>query len=203
MINHFKSIYQCLLAAGKKKHGEQFQFDEIDMPVVEKVVFYILRDEPKCKELGIVLEKGILLTGPVGCGKTSLFKIIKAVNAIPIQIFPAQEIAREFAAQGFKTIDKYGKLKYSKGNNWIYNQICIDDIGSEGNISYYKDSCNVIEEVLITRYDQFIDHNVKTFGTSNFNADEIEERYGLRVRSRCKEMFNLIAFDKDSRNKRV
>ena len=36
----------------------------------------------------------------------------------------------------------------------------------------------------------------------NLNAKELEERYGNRVRSRMRQLFNLIAFDKSSRDKR-
>ena len=44
---------------------------------------------------------------------------------------------------------------------------------------------------------------IKTHATTNLNAQEMEERYGNRVRSRMRELFNLIAFDKESRDKRV
>jgi hypothetical protein len=43
---------------------------------------------------------------------------------------------------------------------------------------------------------------IATHGTTNLNADEIEERYGNRVRLRMRELFNLIAFDKNCRDKR-
>ncbi|KKL94503.1 hypothetical protein LCGC14_1864050, partial [marine sediment metagenome] len=37
---------------------------------------------------------------------------------------------------------------------------------------------------------------------TNLNANELEDRYGKRVRSRMREMFNLIAFKKDAKDKR-
>jgi hypothetical protein len=79
---------------------------------------------------------------------------------------------------------------------------------------------NVIGEILLSRYDLFtcnaqlvsesyskkpttkIGKAIITHGTTNLNADEIEERYGNRVRSRMRELFNLIAFDKNCRDKR-
>ncbi|MDT8347935.1 MAG: ATPase, partial [Flavobacteriaceae bacterium] len=42
----------------------------------------------------------------------------------------------------------------------------------------------------------------KTHITTNLNAEELEARYGSRVRSRLREMFNLISFDKASVDKR-
>ncbi|NEW80482.1 MAG: ATPase, partial [Gelidibacter sp.] len=40
----------------------------------------------------------------------------------------------------------------------------------------------------------------KTHITTNLNAEELETRYGSRVRSRLREMLNVVAFDsKDKR----
>jgi len=41
-----------------------------------------------------------------------------------------------------------------------------------------------------------------THATSNLSASELEEYYGNRVRSRMREMFNLIAFDSGAKDKR-
>jgi hypothetical protein len=38
--------------------------------------------------------------------------------------------------------------------------------------------------------------------TTNLNSCEIEDIYGLRVRSRLREQFNLIAFDSEAKDKR-
>jgi len=50
---------------------------------------------------------------------------------------------------------------------------------------------------------QLTTHNyTKTHATTNLNAHELEDRYGNRVRSRMREMFNLIAFEINSIDKR-
>jgi len=38
--------------------------------------------------------------------------------------------------------------------------------------------------------------------TTNLNRSEIEKQYGLRVRNRLREMFNLIGFPADAVDKR-
>ena len=63
--------------------------------------------------------------------------------------------------------------------------------------------CNVMGEVLLSRYDLFINHKVKTHITTNLNAQELEDRYGNRVRSRMREMMNLLAFDSSTIDKRI
>jgi len=57
-------------------------------------------------------------------------------------------------------------------------------------------------EILLSRYDLFKTKNVKTHITTNLNAEELEARYGSRVRSRMREMFNLISFDSSTTDKR-
>jgi len=61
-------------------------------------------------------------------------------------------------------------------------------------------------EILLSRYDLFTQtghsQRIKTHITTNLNAEELEKRYGNRVRSRMRTMFNLISFDKNSKDKR-
>jgi len=57
-------------------------------------------------------------------------------------------------------------------------------------------------ELLISRHELFLQSKIKTHATTNLIAEEMEERYGSRVRSRMRQMFNLINFDKNTRDKR-
>jgi DNA replication protein DnaC len=57
-------------------------------------------------------------------------------------------------------------------------------------------------EILISRYEQFIENNTVTHITTNFSATELENAYGNRVRSRLRQMFNIIAFDGETKDKR-
>ena len=68
-----------------------------------------------------------------------------------------------------------------------------DPIGNE---------CNVMAEILLSRYDIFISKKLQTHITTNLSATEIEKHYGNRVRSRLREMVNLIAYDKSTPDKR-
>lgn len=57
-------------------------------------------------------------------------------------------------------------------------------------------------EVLLSRYELFVQDGMITHVTSNLNADELEEVYGNRIRSRFRQMFNLISFAPTFRDKR-
>ena len=68
-------------------------------------------------------------------------------------------------------------------------------------------------EILLSRYDVITSDNqmlkpthskplALTHITTNLNAQELEEKYGERVRSRMRAMFNLFAFDQNTTDKR-
>ena len=52
-----------------------------------------------------------------------------------------------------------------------------------------------MDEILITRYGHIIENNSITHITTNLSASEIENVYGNRLRSRMRNMFNLVSFE--------
>ena len=65
------------------------------------------------------------------------------------------------------------------------------------NLKYYENECNVMAEILLTRYDLFISKKLQTHITKNLSASEIENAYGNQGRCWLREMINLILFDRD------
>ena len=186
---------------GIELYGNHFKIIETDYPIVYKLIAYFLKDEPTCFQYGINLNKGILLTGPIGCGKTSLMNLMKYLTATEHKFFvkPCRDISFEFIQDGYQIIHKYsiGKLYQSEPRTY-----CFDDLGTENNLKYFGNECNVMAEILLSRYDLFISKKLFTHITTNLSATEIEKHYGNRVRSRLREMVNLIAFEKSAQDKR-
>jgi DNA replication protein DnaC len=189
-----KSVYR-LQFLGKEKYGDHFKIHVGDLPIIYKLLIYFIRDEENCAEHGVDLNKGILLNGPVGCGKTSLITLMKsfAYSDHNYVVKSTRDIATEFNNHGFATINKYGKSSRT---------YCFDDIGVENNVKHYGNDCNTIAEVLLHRYDLLVHDGIITHATTNLNADELEKVYGNRVRSRLREMFNLINFYAKTGDKR-
>ena len=52
----------------------------------------------------------------------------------------------------------------------------------------------MLAEILLDRYDKFVTHHMRTHLTSNLNAPELETLYGDRLRSRLREMCNVLSF---------
>lgn len=195
MLYDFDKILIYLAAKGKLLFGKDFKIHQDDEALILKLCNYIINDVESCKKHNIDLTKGILLTGPVGCGKTSLMRLIQHIVPLkrPYQLIPSRNIVFAFNHIGFKIIEDYGEGK----------SYCFDDLGIEPKGKHYGQDCNVIGEILISRYELFVNNNnIKTHATTNLNSDELEDFYGNRVRSRMRKMFNLIAFDDDTKDKR-
>lgn len=198
---NYPAVINWLQAKGINLYGNHFKIVETDYPIVYKLIAYFLKDEQTCNQLNIDLEKGILLTGPIGCGKTTLMNLMKhlapADNKFSVK--PCRDISFEFIQDGYQIIHKYsnGKLYHSEPRTY-----CFDDLGTENNLKYYGNECNVMAEILLSRYDLYISKKLQTHITTNLSANEIEKQYGNRVRSRLRELCNLIAFDNGTKDKR-
>ena len=70
----FQKILIYLDHKCKLLFGKSFKIYEEDEVVLFKLCIYFIKDHENCQKLNIEPNKGVLLTGPVGCGKTSLMK---------------------------------------------------------------------------------------------------------------------------------
>ncbi|SDR68545.1 hypothetical protein SAMN04487764_0244 [Gillisia sp. Hel1_33_143] len=196
VLYDFPKILVYLKAKGKLLFGEKFKIYKQDKAILLQLCSYFIKDKENCHKFGIDTEKGLLLSGPVGCGKTSLMKLLRHIVPMqrPYEMIPCRNVTFSFNHLGYKTIEEYGNTKF----------FCFDDLGIEPPGRFYGKDLNVMGEVLLSRYELYLQtkHKIKTHATTNLNAEELEERYGNRVRSRMRELFNLVAFDKYSHDKR-
>ena len=214
----FEKIKTYLNIKGHLMFGKNFKIYKEDEPLLFKLCNYFIQDHYSCAQMGIDTSKGLLLSGPVGCGKTSLMKLLLhlAPHKTNYEIIPTRNIVFNFNATGYDVLEKYNQTQ----------NYCFDDLGVEPTGSHYAKECNVLGEILLSRYDLFTRHpedvmlslskdkskynseshqkkfKVLTHITTNLNAQELEKRYGNRVRSRMRAMFNLISFDENSKDKR-
>lgn len=194
VLYDFSQMLIYLEAKGKLLFGKHFRIYEEDKGILFKLCNYMIQEKDYCEKFKMDPSKGLLLTGPVGCGKTSIIKLLKYLvpHQRPYEVIPCRNIIFAFNHIGFKAIEDYGNSGF----------ICFDDLGVEPMGRFFGQDCNVVGEILISRYELMLRHKIRTHATTNLNAVELEERYGERVRSRMRQLFNLIAFDEGTRDKR-
>lgn len=197
----FDTCLRIIERKGKELFGEHFRIYQEDHELISKLLAYVLKDDESASKQGISLKKGILLSGPVGCGKTTLMTLLRLFQPGDNRYImkSCRDVSFEFIQEGYSVILKYSKQAFNQDKPKMY---CFDDLGTENNLKYYGNECNVMSEIFSSRYDLFVSRQMVTHITTNLTSSEIESIYGTRVRSRMREMFNLISFDRDVKDKR-
>ena len=127
--------------------------------------------------------KGLLLFGPNGTGKTTALRQWQggmwAIGSIPL--------ANEVQNHGRQYLQKF-----------TIHDMIIDDLGREPlTVKSYGDEVSVIHDLIFLRYQAF-QRGYMTHITNNLSFTEIEERYGVPIADRIKEMCQVIEFKGES-----
>lgn len=193
-------VWFFLQQKGKELFGKKFSIPVQDQPLIQKIIFVLIRDEVNCKKFNLNINKGIFLTGPVGVGKTSITNLLPLLlpSSLIFYHYSCRNIAFEYNQKGAEVIQKYAEKRY----------VCFDDLGAEATGRFYGKDCNTMAEIILSRYDFLMamqakgNHHFQTIITTNLTATEVEDRYGERVRSRIRELFNLFAYPPNAKDKR-
>ena len=110
---------------------------------------------------------------------------------LPLKIIDAREVVKAFEQKGYEGIDYYSYNYTESGARPV--ELIIDDIGTGYEISkHYGNETNAVCELLLDRYIILKDYGKLTHITTNLNAAELSDRYGTRIFSRMKEMFEIV-----------
>lgn len=154
------------------------------------------------------VNKGLLILGDIGTGKTLSFHVMRKIFG-GFNMINTRYVVRDFFASNPNTliIDKYGRESFKRINNdaFDYDQPlhwCFDDFGLESvNVKVYGNVANVMEEIIHDRYENFLRHGMLTFATSNLDPKQLEECYGRRTTDRLRQMMNVYVLTGESLRK--
>ncbi len=190
---YFKWIQQNARAGGRP-----LIINEKNKDIIKALALYFTKDE-RAEGYGLDLDKGLLIFGSIGCGKTFTMKAFRTNPTASFLLVPCSEISNAFTHDGVEALEKYGSP--AKGKPSIFNGDkeygwCFDDLGTEEMSSSYGNRRNVMAEVIQKVYNRS-DLKGRIHITTNLEVNQIEAMYGERVRSRMREMFNIINFPEE------
>lgn len=165
----------------RDRYAEKYTIDQENAQVVTDLCYYFSGD----LQFSGDLNRGLLLYGAVGVGKTSLMQVFFRNHRQSFVVVSCRQVESAFAQEGNQGLMKY--FDHSRA-------FCFDDLGTEPAVTkYYGTDKAAMTEVLLNRYDFRMPYNC-THITTNLSAEEIKQRYGTRVVDRMREMFNFIEF---------
>jgi DNA replication protein DnaC len=170
---------------------------------IKPLFYYFTKNEKAFKNCSRVsqssnpsLDKGLLIVGGYGNGKSSIMKTLDAClvgTESSFKLYTANSIVTEYEAIQDAASKEVFNKKYNRGKR------CFDDVLTERQASNYG-KVDLFKDIIENRYD----NNFTTHINCNYrdghegdldNAlDQFEERYGGRVYDRLFAMFNIIEF---------
>lgn len=174
-------IYQLMAYTSQHIFGKKLILNEDNKGLITSLCFFISRDERFETQLGYSFKKGLLIRGISGIGKTYLVKCIENNELNPIMIVSMLDIAN--------SVKENGEYIIKKGMKRI---IYLDDVGTEEpTVNHYGTKINFFKNFIESTYLRTQQFGHLMISTNNSFA-EMEASYGFRVRSRIKDMFNII-----------
>lgn len=151
------------------------------------------------------LNKGFLVCGGVGVGKTTLMKLFSRNKRRCFDVLNCTDLSYQFAKKGEDAIEAFGKVHHYEplDPNYFYQEqigLCLDDMGTEEEKVNFGNKANVIAEIILRRYAAGLPYEY-THVTTNLTASALQSYYGPRVWSRITEMFNVIEIKGNDRRK--
>ena len=167
-----------------------YQYTDFNKPVIINLLYYINGIEREYD-----LNKGLLISGSFGVGKTVLFRILHkycclTANPNIFRIESVETLKNHFMEQ--KNFNFYNEFKPNSGKHGI--NLCINEFGIDYDASMfgvkYVESLNAF---LMQRYELFESKNLITHATTNMNSTDYVRKYDAALSDRFKAMFNIIS----------
>lgn len=172
-------VFKLMRWTSENVYGKKLIVNNETLPLIKTICFFISKDERFVTELGYSFSKGLLIRGVSGLGKTHLVKCVQYNELQPILVLSTLSITEEIKSSGeFPIVTT--------------KMIYIDDVGTEATpVKHYGTEITWFKDFIEQYYATSVSYSRLLIST-NLSFDQIELKYGFRVRSRMKDMFNIV-----------
>lgn len=183
---------------------KRVEMDEHNEAILKNMCCYFTNDNRFLTDESRNFQKGILLSGDVGVGKSHLMRAFINNPKQAYIVKSVKKIAMEYKQKDndMATLQAHSKINFDKGMNQLTGKNdfswCFDDLGIEENMSNYGNTSNVMLDILEMCYD----NRTTVHLTTNLNFEALELRYGVRLLDRVLQMFNVFQFPESAKSKR-
>ncbi len=190
---------EVIVDLGKSMYGEDYSLSDTIVVAIYKKVYDLLVKRALGKS-----RKGLLIVGGIGVGKSAMMKIMQRLFKNTDARF---KWVNAYQLKDLSEVYTISEIKQMYGYEFK-GDLYIDDIGFSVDVKRYGNTVNIISEILMERYDLFINAGFKTHISSNLlpsitndisNTFTLKTVFGLRLVDRIKEMCDIIIFKGESK----
>jgi predicted Ser/Thr protein kinase len=185
-----------------------FKIDDFCEKTIQLMASYF------CRTCATVMDrnKGILLCGPVGAGKSTIFTAFEDNSFSSFRTIKAQAIVdmyKENPKKAMELVTTPKAIKAEYGNKFGHSRfdILIEEVGREqlsinvNDESFKNEAINVFERIFFELYEH---PKLRVHIATNANTEEKRIKlYGVAVASRMHDMFNIITMNEKSPDRRI
>jgi len=180
--------------AGKSIVGSAYR--DVEPELTEQLIKFLLRD----KSFKGDMDRGILIVGGHGTGKTVYMKILLTLFTFIHHIRTPSYTGKQIEA--YMRLPEEDQRRVNLQRAFLLPTFLFDDLGEELNrVMVYGTEIEIGKEILTQRYNEFTSSGSITFITTNIHTDNLSDKYGHRVESRMNEMFNFFALEGEDMRK--
>lgn len=175
-----KAMLKFMKNESERRFSRALIINQHNIFLIKSLCYFFSGDTRFESELGFSFQKGLLIRGISGIGKTYCVSCLENNGRQPITIFSMIYIAEQ--------VKKYGEFVLPE----LLFCVCLDDVGTEEpTVNHFGTKVNFFKDFIETYYGNGGSYNRLIIST-NYTFDQLEGKYGFRVRSRIKDMFNII-----------
>lgn len=163
--------------------GFELIYNDQTQMLIKTICFRLSGDKRYESELGFSFGKGLILRGSPGLGKSWIPSLVADNPICSVQMVTLNEITETVRKTG-----EYNGLKFAS-----FGLVYLDDLGTEETpVKYFGTEIHWFKTWYETFYATAKHKTFRLIISTNLSFQEIEDKYGFRIRDRMAETFDVL-----------